>query len=80
MSEAAVAQLRHGLSGVGESGTRHLVERLALALQASVLLRVGSPAAGLFLRSRLVGEHGLALGTFPADAEVEGVIERVMPG
>ncbi len=78
--DAAVAQLRHGLSGVGESGARHLVERLALALQAAVLLRAGSPVAELFVRSRLGGEHGLAFGTLPADAKLEGVIGRVMPG
>ncbi len=78
--DVAVERLRAGLSGVDESGARHLVERLALALQAAVLLRAGSPAAGLFVRSRLGGEHGLAFGTLPADAEVSALIGRVMPG
>lgn len=77
--DEAVERLRAGLSAVDESGARHLVERLALALQAAVLLRAGSPAAGLFVRSRLGGEHGLAFGTLPAGAQVDELIGRVMP-
>jgi putative acyl-CoA dehydrogenase len=45
-----------------ESAARYLVERLALALQAAVLLRAQSPIAELFCRSRLAGEQGMCLG------------------
>src|SRR3546814_529694 len=38
---------------IEEAGARSLVERLALALQAGVLLRAGSPVADAFCRSRL---------------------------
>ncbi|MFT3762220.1 MAG: acyl-CoA dehydrogenase family protein [Pseudoxanthomonas sp.] len=65
---------------VAEAGARGLVERLALALQASLLRTAGNPLAGLFVRSRLGGEHGLAFGTLPADADVAGILERVLPG
>src|SRR5690554_5875865 len=50
---------------VPEADARHLTERIALALQASVLLRAGSPAATEFCRSRLGNGHGLAFGTLP---------------
>lgn len=62
-----------------ERGARGLVERLALALQAAVLLGSGSPAAGLFVRSRLGGEHGLAFGTLPASGDVDALIARALP-
>ncbi|MCD9031104.1 acyl-CoA dehydrogenase family protein [Luteimonas sp. Y-2-2-4F] len=84
--DAALAALGPGLEDrageapdARESGARRLVERLALALQASVLLRAGSPAAAAFCRSRLGGEHGLALGTLPADAGFATLIDRALP-
>lgn len=77
--DAFVDRLRAALAATGEAGARRLVERLALALQAAVLLRAGSPVAPLFVRSRLAGEHGLAFGTLPEDAEVEPVLARAWP-
>lgn len=65
----------------GEAGARILVERLALALQAGVLLRAGSPAAGPFVRTRLAaGAGGLALGTLPPGIPCESLIARALPG
>lgn len=58
---------------------RHLVERLALALQASLLLRAGSPVADAFCRTRLAGEHGLAMGTLPPDLAARTLIDRALP-
>jgi putative acyl-CoA dehydrogenase len=75
--EAMAAQLAAGLTV--EAGARLLVEHLALLLQASVLLRAGSPAAELFCRSRLGGQHGLALGTLPAGADFSVLIARALP-
>src|SRR3546814_17177645 len=47
---------------IEEAGARSLVERLALALQAGVLLRAGSPVAAALCRRRLDGLPGLAFG------------------
>lgn len=49
-----------------EAGARFLVERLALALQAAIVLRTGHHAlADAFCRSRLDERRGLAFGTLP---------------
>jgi putative acyl-CoA dehydrogenase len=64
---------------IAESGARLLTERLALGLQAAVLLTAQSPAAELFIRSRLGGEHGLAFGTLPAGGDITGLIARAFP-
>ncbi|WP_394696900.1 acyl-CoA dehydrogenase family protein [Pseudoxanthomonas japonensis] len=77
--DAFVERLRADLSSTQEAGARKLVERLALALQAAVLLRTGSPAARLFVRSRLGDEHGLVFGTLPADADVAVLLARALP-
>ncbi|HSA59461.1 MAG TPA: isovaleryl-CoA dehydrogenase [bacterium] len=63
-----------------ESLARRLVEGLALALQASLLLRRGHPAvAEAFLASRLGGDWGHAFGTLPATADLAAIIERARP-
>jgi hypothetical protein len=56
---------------------RHLVERMALALQASLLLRhAPGPVADLFCATRLGEGGGLAFGALPAGAAADPVIER----
>ncbi|WCE04047.1 acyl-CoA dehydrogenase family protein [Pseudoxanthomonas sp. JBR18] len=75
--EVLASQLANGAPA--EAGARLLVEQLALLLQASVLLRDQSPAAPLFCRSRLGRAHGLAMGTLPADADFDPLIERALP-
>ena len=63
-----------------ETGARNLVERMALALQASLLVRYGDPAvADAFCASRLEGEGGLAFGTLPAGIDSSRIIERHAP-
>ena len=64
---------------IAESNARLLTERLALGLQAAVLLTARSPAAELFVRSRLGGEHGLAFGTLPSGGDLTGLIARALP-
>jgi putative acyl-CoA dehydrogenase len=60
-----------------ELRSRMVVERTALALQASLLLRAGNEdVARSFCRSRLGGEHGLAFGTLPADLPLRALIDR----
>src|SRR5690606_34698848 len=49
-------------AGSAEAGARILVERMALLLQAALLLRTASPVAALFCASRLGGAHGLVFG------------------
>jgi putative acyl-CoA dehydrogenase len=64
-----------------ELRSRHVVERMALALQAAILLRAGNAdVANAFCASRLAGEHGLVFGTLSADAPMRKLIERAFPG
>jgi putative acyl-CoA dehydrogenase len=77
--DAALATLRHALQAPEESGARFLVERLALALQAALLLRMDSPVAEAFCESRLAGAHGLVFGTLPPRGPFEAWIARALP-
>ena len=63
-----------------ESRARRIVERMALALQASLLVRYGDPAvADAFCSSRLEDDWGHAFGTLPAGADFGRIIERHSP-
>jgi putative acyl-CoA dehydrogenase len=63
-----------------ELRSRMVVERMALALQAALLLRAGNrDIAESFCASRLGGEHGLAFGTLPASAPIKALMGRAMP-
>ncbi len=67
------------LADADEGQARRLVERLALALQASLLLRhAPEPVAGAFVASRL-GEGGLAYGTLPQGPDWASIIDRHQP-
>src|SRR5690606_9865931 len=78
--DTAARSLGDLLAGASEAGARRLAERLALALQASALLRAGSPVAEAFCRTRLDGDHGLALGTLPTDLDHKSIMARALPG
>jgi putative acyl-CoA dehydrogenase len=75
---AALLPLLHEAAG-DQAPARMLTERLALALQAAVLLRAGSPVAEAFCRSRIDGEHGLAMGTLPVRVDFAALIARALP-
>ncbi len=80
--DARIAELAPALDGglrIEEGQARHWVERLALALQAGVLLDARSPCAEAFCRSRLDGAHGLAFGTLPGDLGLEAILQRALP-
>jgi putative acyl-CoA dehydrogenase len=63
-----------------EVDARRLVERLGLALQASLLVRFGDAAvADAFCASRLAGDGGLAYGTLPSHVDAASIIERHRP-
>jgi putative acyl-CoA dehydrogenase len=58
---------------------RRLVEDLALALEASQLVRHAPPAvADAFCASRL-GERRAVFGNLPAAAAAEDIVERALP-
>jgi putative acyl-CoA dehydrogenase len=78
--DAALRALRAQLAATPEQAqARRITERLALLLQAAVLLRAQSPNASAFIRSRLGAEHGMAFGTLPADIDVATVLGRALP-
>ncbi|MFE0387020.1 acyl-CoA dehydrogenase family protein [Streptomyces bungoensis] len=63
-----------------EGRARRLVERLALVLQGSLLVRHAPPAvADAFCASRLGGDHGASFGTLPAGLDLASVVERARP-
>jgi putative acyl-CoA dehydrogenase len=66
--------------GTIESRARSLVEKMALALQGSLLVRYGDEAvADAFCASRLSGDWGQAFGTLPAATDFARIIERHAP-
>jgi putative acyl-CoA dehydrogenase len=67
------------LAGI-ELRARRIVERMALALQGSLLVRHGHPAvADAFCASRLGGEWGHAFGTLPTGVDFGAILERATP-
>jgi putative acyl-CoA dehydrogenase len=81
--DAYVASLREEVPGdidTIQSRARRIVERMAIALQASLLVRHGDPAvADAFCASRLSGDWGNAFGTLPAGTDFSRIIERHRP-
>ena len=78
---AAYAQaLREELPGdveTIEARARSLVERMALAIQGSLLVRYGDEAvADAFCASRLSGDWGQAFGTLPAGTDFGRIVDR----
>jgi putative acyl-CoA dehydrogenase len=80
--DAAVALLRGELADPddAELRARRLVERFALCLQGSLLLRHGAPAvAGAFCATRLGGDGGRAYGTLPRGVDCAAIVDRHRP-
>jgi putative acyl-CoA dehydrogenase len=64
-----------------ETTARRLVEAMAVALQAALLVRHGTPAiADAFTATRLAGDRGRAYGTLPPSVGVKEVLDRAVPG
>ena len=62
--------------GVEESAARKVVETMALALQASLMLRRTDPCCGeLFTATRLAGNWGRTLGTLPSGTDTARIID-----
>jgi putative acyl-CoA dehydrogenase len=67
-------KLRHAAT---ETEARRLAEHLALALQASLLIRHGIPeVADAFCATRLADEGGRTFGTLPSHADFRAILER----
>jgi putative acyl-CoA dehydrogenase len=81
--DAYVSSLRDEIPGDIETiqtRARRIVERMAIALQASLLVRYGDPAvADAYCASRLSGDWGQAFGTLPAGTDFGRIIERHRP-
>ncbi len=85
--DAAASAVRRDLSDTdgdpdeAEFRARRLVERLALVLQGSLLVRHGDKAvADAFCASRLGGDWGVAFGTLPRGVAVETIVNRARAG
>jgi putative acyl-CoA dehydrogenase len=66
--------------GEREARARRLVERMGLALQASLVVRYGDPAvADAFCASRLAEDRDLSYGTLPSGVDAAAIVERHRP-
>lgn len=76
-----LTQIEHELADAEqiETRARHMVELLALALQASVLLQHGNPeVTDAFCAARLTNRH-MMFGTLPATTDFAAIINRSLP-
>jgi putative acyl-CoA dehydrogenase len=80
--DAFVVALRSELADAEglETRARRVVERMALALQGSLLVRFApAEVADAFCASRLAGDAGLQYGTLPAGVDCEAIVARHTP-
>ncbi len=79
----ALALLRKEFSDLEDMQfrARRIVERMALLLQGSLLLRHGDAAvADAFVASRLGGDWGIAYGTLPVGVDTAAILDRARVG
>lgn len=63
-----------------ERGARKFVERLALALQAALMVQQAPRfVSDAFVSSRLTKQGGMAFGTLPKSANVAAIVKRAYP-
>jgi putative acyl-CoA dehydrogenase len=79
--DAACAALEADLADPSdaESRARRLVERLALALQASILLRAVPSVGEAFCAARLADHPGLTFGALPSAIPRRALVSRILP-
>jgi putative acyl-CoA dehydrogenase len=76
----ALAGLGRELDAADEWTARRCVERLAFALQASLLVRhAPAEVSDAFCATRLGNEGGRAYGTLPPGTETAAIVERHRP-
>jgi putative acyl-CoA dehydrogenase len=74
---AATANLQKDLGEADEVSARRLVERLAVVLQASLLVRhAPAEVSDAFCTSRLGGDWGMAFGTLPRGLDLRAIVDR----
>ncbi|WP_144125828.1 acyl-CoA dehydrogenase family protein [Catellatospora sichuanensis] len=80
--DQAWQELRKELADTADAElrARRIVERMALVLQGSLLVRHAPAAvADAFCASRLAGDRGLAFGTLPPGLDLATILDRVPP-
>jgi putative acyl-CoA dehydrogenase len=78
--DTALVELAAATGPDAQRQARRLSERLALALQGSLLVRYSTPAvADAFCATRLGGDHGATFGTLPNGVDVDAIIARAWP-
>jgi putative acyl-CoA dehydrogenase len=81
--DRATSALRESFAASGgdrEGGARRIVERMATALQAALLVRhAPASVADAFCASRLGGGGGYAFGTLPPQAATAAIVDRAWP-
>ena len=77
--DAAYKELQEELASVDEAGARRFVERMAVLLQGSLMLRYApTENADAFVASRLAGDWGRSFGTLPRGLEIEKIVGRAL--
>jgi putative acyl-CoA dehydrogenase len=79
--DAAVNDVLQALADVenAEAGARRLAGRMALCLQASLLVRHSTPGvADAFVASRLAGDWGGVFGTLSRTTPFQPILERAV--
>jgi putative acyl-CoA dehydrogenase len=77
--DAAVGPVRQSFDELDEQGARRMVERAAIALQASLLIRFAPPeVSDAFIGSR-IADPGLAYGAQSVAVAIDPILERVLP-
>jgi putative acyl-CoA dehydrogenase len=77
---AAATRAEFGDVDALEPRARRVVERMALCLQGSLLVRHAPPAvADAFCAARLAGDAGLHYGTLPPGADAAAIVARHTP-
>ena len=78
--QAASREARRDPAAV-EDGARWMVERLAVVLQASLLVRYApGPVAAAFLATRVSGGGGVLFGTLPVGRRTtQAIVDRALP-
>jgi putative acyl-CoA dehydrogenase len=79
--DAAVTDVLEKLSDISdaEAGARRLAARMAVCLQASLLVRNSTTAvADAFVASRLAGDWGGVFGTLPRTTPFAAIVDRVL--
>jgi len=84
-AESSLKQLTSELTRSGNSylerEARRLTEKLALALQASLLVRHAAPAVSdAFCLARIAGDHGHTYGTLPPGIDCRSLLEPLSSG